>query len=1084
MSTPSLSVDPRVRIFISYSTKDNGIVESLLACLECDGIKCFLAPRNIRPQQLWAPVLQEQIRCANVFLLLYTTAASQSEEVQKEVRQATEAGKEIWVVKVPAALITDFYRAQDFMRLQSFMLYEGNEQPCFQAVLEEVKRRWPAPDFAFLGEVRLDNCPYPGPTPFKKEFQSLFFGRGTALNALLTAIAGDRRVLLVYGPSGVGKTSLLTVGLGRELPPHYFYSGPINEASASGLLRGVLASLSKPGAYDLAAAPINETVSEIVRTIQEGSQNKYILCFDQMENFFSESVPRDEVDRFLKSVETILARSRGKTITILISFRKESLADVQSHIKRMFKEDWDERFIRKLSAEDAKHCIIQPARCQGVQLDTELAEALVKALEKDQGGDPIVDLMDIQKVCKSLWERVANTEIAHWRIDANTLANLLKSDKDLQANARQFVAKVLTEYMHETIKRIAKDLPAGTAGHDGIEYVTLSLLEFVGPAKERLRVRATIAGTGERTVGRLPLSVVKELVNSGLVQPCGEWEYELAHDALAVEIGEYGERREAVFAVKSLDSVLKRESKLKDGQRGLFNRNSELLAKLEAVRENNWPFEPEEVEFLVRSALGDQRRNVKGVSISLDAWARVLAKKSPERLVQVLKDGLSDDSEESVQLDIMNLLHKREIRALLDAAALNVLGMRLGELSLTCPKHQARAKACSALIALGYGPGIQGVFDSFRDPETRIKARTAISMLRHAYDTLNPADQCFRRFWVQLGLWHRVSILIALCRWRWRQSYGWLLYMMGVAAPFTALGAILPFMLLGLDGASLTWGTDYSIAAGIFQGASGGLVWGLGVTTTLLIYCVIWRGGRIRKGVRETLGMMVWGAIGGFLGGVINAVVITLVFVPDGLVRQGWLVEPSESKTAALYQAFVRHAPNGTFFGWTTSIFGAALGFGIGWSLARILADPDERWIPHLGSSASGKTKEILITIARRVLAQSWRNILWITIGAVLTVLVICPGPGTCDHATKLGHRLAQIVCKDTRGNWLPELPSISLRTAGLGLVILGGSLAQEIAFLFALFSIQVGVNLKDNPHFLRSAAATEPASIPRGTVS
>jgi hypothetical protein len=1085
--SPTFAFDPRVTIFLSHSTQDLGVVESLLAHVEGDGIKFSVAPRDIPPQQDWAAVLQQQIRCANLFLLLYTSAASQSGEVQKEVHEAIQAGKEIWVIKDPAARVTDFYEACDFMKQQAYVLHQGDEQACFNALRADIKRRWPSPDHAFLGEVRIDNCPYPGPTPFKREFANRFFGRGTALNALKTGILGHKRVLLVYGPSGVGKTSLLTVGLSRELPPYCFYSGPTNEASTSGLLRSILTRLLDQDTSDLPSIPLNETVTKIVGTIQQGPQSKYVLCFDQMENFFAENTSRDEINRFLESIENILAHASGKAITVLISFRKESLADVQPHIRRMFRDDWDERIIRKLSAEDAKNCIIEPARCEGVQLDAELVSALVKALEKDQGGgEPVVDLMDIQKVSKSLWLQVANTEVRHSRIDANTLAHLLKSDADLQTNASLFVAKVLTGYMHEAIERIAKYLPEGTAGKDGAEYVTLSLLEFVGPAKERLRVRATIAGNGERAVGRLPLNVVKKLVNSGLVQPCGEWEYELAHDALAVEIGEYGERRESVFAVKSLDSLLKRESKFKDSQKGSFNQNSDLLAKLEAVRENNWHFVPEEAEFLVRWALGDQRRNVKGATISLDAWTRILAKASPNRLVQVLKDGLSDDSEESVQLDIMNLLHKEDIRALLDPGAQKLLGTRLRDLSLTCPNHQVRAKACSALVALNYEPGIQGLFASFGDPETRVKARNAISMLRHAFDTLNAAGDCFPRQWARLSLWPRVSVLNALCGWRWRHSYERILFMMAVAVPFTALGAILPFMVLGLKGASLTWGTDYSVPAGVFQGASGGLVWGLGVTTALLIYCVIWRGGRIRQRALETVGMAVWGTVGGFLGGLVNAVVITCVFVPDGLVRQGWLSEPLASKKEALYQAFFPHVAHvtgtpttaPTFFGWTTTIFGACLGIGIGWSLAYILADPNERWIPRLGSSASGKNKEILFTIARHVLLQSWRNILWIAIGAALIVYVIHPGPGTCDHATKLvPQSLAQTVCKDSHGNWLPELPPIWLRTAGLGLVILGGSLAQEIAFLFGLFSLQVGVNLKESPYFLRSAHAAEAIS-------
>ena len=54
----------------------------------------------------------------------------------------------------------------------------------------------------------------------------------------------------------------------------------------------------------------------------------------------------------------------------------------------------------------------------------------------------------------------------------------------------------------------------------------------------------------------------------------------------------------------------------------------------------------------------------------------------------------------------------------------------------------------------------------------------------------------------------------------------------------------------------------------------------------------------------------------------------------------------------------------------------------------------------------------------------------------------------------------------------VPLLPAEWKRTAGLALVILGGSLGQEISFLFGLLSVQRGVNLKENRDFVRPAYA------------
>ncbi|MFF2205744.1 trypsin-like peptidase domain-containing protein [Streptomyces sp. NPDC058145] len=56
-------------------------------------------------------------------------------------------------------------------------------------------------------------CPYPGLEPFTADDAAVFGGRTTALDAVLTALRGPARTLLLLGPSGSGKSSLLQAGV-------------------------------------------------------------------------------------------------------------------------------------------------------------------------------------------------------------------------------------------------------------------------------------------------------------------------------------------------------------------------------------------------------------------------------------------------------------------------------------------------------------------------------------------------------------------------------------------------------------------------------------------------------------------------------------------------------------------------------------------------------------------------------------------------------------------------------------------------------------------------------------------------------
>src|SRR5690349_12629749 len=68
--------------------------------------------------------------------------------------------------------------------------------------------------------------PYPGPQPFTRDQRDYFFGRDAEARELATLLVAER-VVLLYSPSGAGKTSLIQARLLDALEQKRFEVLPV-----------------------------------------------------------------------------------------------------------------------------------------------------------------------------------------------------------------------------------------------------------------------------------------------------------------------------------------------------------------------------------------------------------------------------------------------------------------------------------------------------------------------------------------------------------------------------------------------------------------------------------------------------------------------------------------------------------------------------------------------------------------------------------------------------------------------------------------------------------------------------------------
>lgn len=90
-------------VFISHSSVDKPAADAVCAALEARGIRCWIAPRDIKPSESWAAAIVGAIRGARIFLLVFSRSANGSEQVQREVERAANSGKQLLTLRIEDA---------------------------------------------------------------------------------------------------------------------------------------------------------------------------------------------------------------------------------------------------------------------------------------------------------------------------------------------------------------------------------------------------------------------------------------------------------------------------------------------------------------------------------------------------------------------------------------------------------------------------------------------------------------------------------------------------------------------------------------------------------------------------------------------------------------------------------------------------------------------------------------------------------------------------------------------------------------------------------------------------------------------
>jgi TolB-like protein len=106
-ASPDASAHPAATamksIFISYASQDLAVANTVCAALEAAGLRCWIAPRDVRPGEAYAAAIVEAINACRLLLLVLTKHAIESRHVLREVERASSKNRSVLSIRLDAS---------------------------------------------------------------------------------------------------------------------------------------------------------------------------------------------------------------------------------------------------------------------------------------------------------------------------------------------------------------------------------------------------------------------------------------------------------------------------------------------------------------------------------------------------------------------------------------------------------------------------------------------------------------------------------------------------------------------------------------------------------------------------------------------------------------------------------------------------------------------------------------------------------------------------------------------------------------------------------------------------------------------
>lgn len=250
-------------------------------------------------------------------------------------------------------------------------------------------------------------CPYMGLSAFYEEDSQYFYGRETLTQQLVYSLVNSS-FLAVVGASGSGKSSVVQAGLipqlrlGKQIPSSQEWLIKTMRPSDSPIQ--TLAQKLGGDNHFVLEGLLHQGVEGFVYWIRSLPYPMTVLVIDQFEELFT-LAPSVDREKFLELLQaTSYALDRFK---LVITLRADFIATcLEVPLLAKVLQESSILVPPKLTLDDYRRVITNPAQQVGLKLEPELVEVLLRELDNSVGDLPILSF-----VLEQLWQHRSDGQL-------------------------------------------------------------------------------------------------------------------------------------------------------------------------------------------------------------------------------------------------------------------------------------------------------------------------------------------------------------------------------------------------------------------------------------------------------------------------------------------------------------------------------------------------------------------------------------------------------------------------------------------------------------------------------------------------
>lgn len=382
--------------------------------------------------------------------------------------------------------------------------------------------------------MRPVNSPFKFLDSYQQEDADIFFGRATETDALYNALSGVKH-LLVYGPSGAGKTSLIECGLRNQFSDADWFAVSIRRGA--NMTASVFARINEALHEKIDLAPKTKLPKNLDIDFGEAIENLFAeryqpvyLLFDQFEELLILGDEAEKKDFFTRLNRLIRYKVPCRVMLVM---REEFIGHL-SEFEPLCPSIFQHRFrLEKMGRSNVQSVIQQILEAEKYQSDfrVEQPAALAKSiLAKLPDTQREIELAHVQVFLEELWDRATAKAPQRPKGELPTLnSGLVKENDNLERVLDSFLKKQLEQLERSHGEKVPLELLAAMISE---RHTKLQL--GAGDLENALAKNAVVLQNP------LP-DLLRDLEQRRIIRTLKSGEqtqYEISHDVLALVVGQ------------------------------------------------------------------------------------------------------------------------------------------------------------------------------------------------------------------------------------------------------------------------------------------------------------------------------------------------------------------------------------------------------------------------------------------------------------------------------------------------------------------------------------------------------------------